>query len=308
MGILEKLRARMNRAGLKPSQRRGQNFLLDNNQLRFIAETGWLGPDDVTLEVGPGSGFLTRYIAKSGSIVLAVELDRGLLPLAQEETKNLPNVFFMQGDILAGKNAINPEVLQKLDEMLTLKRSMLADEAAKSGQPQREAVLKCVSNLPYSAGTPFVMNLLSSPMPWKTGVFLLQKEVAERIGAAPGGKAYGALSIGAGLAATTSIERIVPPRCFWPRPNVESAVIKMEFLPMEERLALPWKGIKRIATAVFGSRRKTLRNALKGVFADSSPDDILAQCNIDPGCRGETMTPGQFKMLGEIWEKLTIDN
>ncbi len=292
----------MNRAGIKPSQRRGQNFLLDNNQLRFIAETAFLGPDDVTLEVGPGSGFLTRYIAKSGSIVMAVELDRGLLPLAQEETRNLPNVFFMQGDILAGKNAINPDVLQKLDEMMALKRTMLAEEAAKSGEPAREPALKSVSNLPYSAGTPFVMNLLSSALPWKTGVFLLQKEVAERIGAEPGSKAYGALSIGAGLASVTTIERIVPPRCFWPRPNVESAVIKMDFLPMEERLALPWKGIKRIATAAFGSRRKPLRNALTGVYADSSPDEILARCQIDPGCRGETMTPAQFKMLGEIWE------
>lgn len=300
MGVLEKLRARMNRAGLTPSTRRGQNFLLDMNMIRLIVDTACLGPEDVVLEVGPGSGFLTRRLALTGCLVLAVELDRGLLPLAEEETKGLPNVFFLQGDILAGKNAINPAVLTKLDELLSIKRDMLAAEAATKGTPAPEPTLKCVSNLPYSAGTPFVMNLLSNPLPWRTGVFLLQKEVGERLGAPPGGKEYGALSIGATLAATTTVERLVPPHCFWPRPNVDSAIVKMEFKPPAERLALPWRGIKRIATAVFGSRRKTLKNALKGVFPDRDAADVLAELNIDPGCRGETLTPAQFAELGTL--------
>ena len=291
MGIYEKLRSRLNKAGVRPSTRRGQNFLLDGNQLRFIAETGNLGPRDVVLEVGPGTGFLTKRLALTGCIVLAVELDHGLLPLAQEETAGLPNVFFLRADILAGKNRINPEVLSRLEELLAIKAKALDEENA--GVPE----LKCVSNLPYSAGTPFVMNMLSSPMPWKTGVFLLQREVGERLAANPGGKDYGALSISAGLGATTSIERMVGPRSFWPRPKVESAVVKMDFKPVSERMSIPWAGLRAVMNAVFGSRRKILKNALKGLFPDGNAAEILSRLDLDPEGRGECLRPDEFLAL-----------
>lgn len=294
MGIYEKLRARLNRANIRPSTRRGQNFLLDSNQLRFIAETGCLGPRDVVLEVGPGSGFLTRRLALTGALVLGVELDHGLLPVAQEETSGLPNVFYLRADILAGKNKINPEVTDKLEELLQLKAKVLMD----SGD-QAEPVLKSVSNLPYSAGTPFIMNALSSPLPWSVGIFLLQLEVAQRIIAPPGGKDFGTLSIAAGLAAVTTIEREVSPKCFWPRPNVDSAVIKIEFKPAAERMALPWPELRAVTNAVFGSRRKILKNALKGLFQDTDIGALLAELDIDPESRGERMTPEQFRSIAE---------
>lgn len=296
MSILRKLRARLDRLGLKPSVRRGQNFLLDQNQLAFIVETARPGPNDVVLEVGPGSGFLTRRLAKTGALVLAVEIDKGLLPLAAEETKGLPNVIYHLGDILAGKNALNPEAMDRLAELLTLKR-----EQPGAAESPSEPVLKSVSNLPYSAGTPFIMNLLTSPLPWTTGVFLLQKEVAERLGAAPGGKEYGAISIGAALAGTATLERIVPPGAFWPRPKVDSAVVRMEFLPAGERAEIPWRGIRRIASAVFSARRKILKNALKGVFRDRDAADVLKEAELDPECRGETLTPHEFARLGGMW-------
>lgn len=289
MGVYQKLRARLEKAGIRPSTRRGQNFLLDSNMLRFIAEIGGLNHRDVILEVGPGSGFLTRRLALSGGLVLGVELDYGLLPLAQEETVGLPNVFFIRGDILAGKNQINPEVVDKLRELLALKAGMLAE--AGDGE---EARLQCVSNLPYSAGTPFVMNALASDLPWRTGVFLLQLEVAERIVAPPGGKNYGAISISSALAASTTIEREVPPRSFWPRPKVDSAVIKMEFKPVAERLALPWPAIRAVTNAIFGSRRKILKNALKGLFPDGDAAATLATLDVDPECRGERLRPEDF--------------
>ena len=294
MGIYQKLRARLDRAGIRPSTRRGQNFLLDMNQLQLIAATAELDPNDVVLEVGPGSGFLTRRLALSGCLVLGVELDYGLLPLAQEETAGLPNVFYLQGDILAGKNRINPAVLDRLQELMALKAA--APAADGGGKP----VLKSVSNLPYSAGTPFVMNLLSSPLPWHSGVFLLQREVAERITAAPGGKNYGALSISAGLGATATIEHEVSPRCFWPRPKVDSAVIKMIFKPVEERLALPWTALRAVTNAVFGSRRKILKNALKGLFPDGDAGETLACLGLNPESRGECLSPGDFLLLAKI--------
>lgn len=292
MGIYHKLRARLNRAGIRPSTRRGQNFLLDGNQLRFIAETGRLGPRDVVLEVGPGSGFLTRRLALSGALVLGVELDHGLLPVAREETDGLPNVFYLQGDILGGKNRINPEVTAKLEELLALKAKGLT-EAGEEGGP----VLKSVSNLPYSAGTPFVMNALASPLPWALGVFLLQLEVAERIVAPPGGKNFGALSIAAGLASRSSIEREVGPKSFWPRPNVDSAVLVMEFKPVAERMEIPWVELRAVTNAVFGSRRKILKNALKGLFPDRDIGAMLGEMAIDPECRGETLAPEIFLAL-----------
>lgn len=290
MGIYHKLRKRLDRAGIRPSTRRGQNFLLDSNQLAFIVDSAGVKPEDVVLEVGPGTGFLTRQLARTGCLVLAVELDHGLLPLAQEETRSFPNVVYMQGDILSGKNHINPEVLTKLDEVRQLKAGIPA--AGQSG-------LKCVSNLPYSAGTPFTMNLLTSPLPWQTGVFLLQLEVAERMVAPPGGEQFGTLSISCALAARSEILRVVSPRCFWPAPKVDSAVIKLDFLPVEERLAIPWAALRRITNAVFGSRRKILRNALKGLELDGDVDQRLTEWGIAPDCRGETLTPQQFLWLAE---------
>ena len=292
MGIYQKLRARLNRAGIRPSTRRGQNFLLDTNQLRFIAETGNLSARDVVLEVGPGSGFLTRRLALSGCMVLGVELDHGLLPVAQEETGGLPNVFYLRADILGGKNRLNPEVVSRLEELLQLRARTLREEGAEGEDAQ--PVLKSVSNLPYSAGTPFIMNALASPLPWNLGVFLLQLEVAERIVAPPGGKNYGAISIAASLAAATAIEREVSPKCFWPRPNVDSAVIKMTFKPVADRLALPWIALRSVTNAVFGSRRKILKNALKGLFPDTDIGAMLAEMNLDPECRGETLPPEAF--------------
>lgn len=292
MGVYRKLRARLDKAGIRPSTRRGQNFLLDANHLGFIADMGRLAPRDVVLEVGPGSGFLTRRIALSGCLVLGVELDHGLLPVAREETDGLPNVFYLQGDILAGKNRINPDVVAKLEELLTLKNQALREEN------KGEAVLKCVSNLPYSAGTPFVMNALASPLPWAIGVYLLQLEVGERLVAPPGGKNYGALSIAASLAAKTTIERTVPPRAFWPSPNVDSAVVRMEFKPAGERMAIPWPALRAVTNAVFGSRRKILKNALKGLFPDGSAD-VLDALGIDPESRGERMSPEQFLAIAD---------
>ena len=295
MSMYKKLRARLDKAGIRPSTRRGQNFLLDSNHLVFISEAGKLNHRDVVLEVGPGSGFLTRRLAMSGALVLGVELDHGLLPVAQEETAGLPNVFYLRADILGGKNKINPEVVEKIEELIALKAKALAEANDKKPTP----ILKSVSNLPYSAGTPFIMNALSSPLPWHTGIFLIQKEVAERIIAPPGGKNYGALSISAALGATTTIERDVPPRCFWPKPNVESSVIKMAFKPAAERLALPWVNIRAVTNAVFGSRRKILKNALKGLFPDGDATAVLEESGIDPEDRGERMSPQQFLLIAE---------
>ncbi|MDR1520988.1 MAG: 16S rRNA (adenine(1518)-N(6)/adenine(1519)-N(6))-dimethyltransferase RsmA [Planctomycetota bacterium] len=288
MGVYQKLRARLEQAGIRPSTRRGQNFLLDANLLDFIVRTADLSKDDLILEVGPGSGFLTRRLAASGCALLGVELDFGLLPIAMEETAAFPNVILIQGDILAGKSRLNPEAVAKLEGLLA---------AVKPG-----GALKCVSNLPYSAGTPFIMNLLSSPLPWRLGVFLLQRETAERLIARPGGGDYGALSIQAQLAATTSLEKTAAPGSFWPVPKVESALVRMELKPAGDRLALPWPALRALTGAVFGARRKILKNALRGLLEKGREAEILNEAGLDPGGRGECLRPEDFLALARRLE------
>jgi 16S rRNA (adenine1518-N6/adenine1519-N6)-dimethyltransferase len=284
---LETLRAAFDERGIRPRPRLGQNFLLDRNQVRFIARQGEVVPGDLVLEVGPGTGFLTRELLEAGARVLAVELDTRLADYLEEEMADAPGFELIRTDILAGKNAIAPAVLERLGAIL------------ESMGP--EARLKCVSNLPYSAGTPFVANLFSSPLPWKRATVLLQLEVAERLLASPGQAAYGSLSIGASLGARGQLARRVPPQVFWPRPRVASAVVTLDFLPLAERETVPWRAIRRIASAVFGSRRKTLPNALKGVVPkeEGGADALLEGTGIDPARRGETLTPQEFHLLGE---------
>lgn len=270
-------------AGMRPATARGQNFLLDKNQVNLIARLGDPGPDDLVLEVGPGTGFLSEVLAPSGCTVLGVDVDRKLLQIASKTTKDFPNVILMQADILKNKNEINPAVVEKVEELL------------KARGPG--TVLKSISNLPYSAGTPFVANLFSSPLPWKIGIFMLQLEVAKRITAAPDSSAYGSLSISAAFAGKAKLVRKVPPQVFWPRPKVDSAIVSIEFLSPEERLKHPWKHLRKVTSAVFCSRRKTLKNALKGCFEKDRIPEVMTELDLDPSSRGSEMTPEQFMAL-----------
>ncbi len=277
---LDKLKALFEKVGIRPHSKMGQNFLLDKNQVMYIARVGALEPRDLVLEVGPGTAFLTQELAPSGATVLCVELDHKLLEIAREETKHFPNVIIMQGDILERKNEINYEVVEKIRELLELRGP--------------GTVLKSVSNLPYSAGTPFMANMFSSPLPWSRAVFLLQHEVAQRVTASPGTAAYGTLSITAALGGKATIERKVPPQVFWPRPRVTSAVLAIDFNSVEERMKLPWKELRQVTSAIFRARRKNLRNAFKGIVEKEETDVITARMNLDPEIRGEMLTPEQI--------------
>ncbi len=280
---LQTLKARLNRAGVRPRTRLGQNFLLDPNQTECIARAGALEARDVVLEVGPGTGALTRVLAASGCRILGVELDRRLLAMAANATQDLPNVALMEGDVLARKQRINPAVCDRVRALL-----------AKAGPDAR---LKSVSSLPYSAGTPFVANLFASDLPWARAVFLLQAEVAERLVAAPDTPAYGALSVRAALGGRVELARRIPPEVFWPRPKVESALVVVDFLPAPERLALPWDALRALVREAFQSRRKALRNALKHWLAAPGRTGLLETLGIDPARRAGTLAPGEYLAL-----------
>ena len=273
------------RHGLRPSAQRGQNFLLDKNQVNFIARTGEAHAGDIILEVGPGTGFLSEELAATGATICAVEYDHGMARIARAQMKEYPNFFLMEGDILAGKNGINPLALEKIREMY---------EA-------RPGPLKCISNLPYSAGTPFAANMFESDLPWHSAVYLLQYEVGQRLCAEPGSAHYGSLAIKAALGGRVKIERKVPPQVFWPRPKVESAVIRVVFNSVEQRLAIPWRELRQTCMAAFNSRRKSIRNALKGIVAKERTLEFLELCGVNPEMRGQDIAPELFlKMAREF--------
>lgn len=274
----EKLMLLFERHNLRPSSRRGQNFLLDKNQVNFIARTGEAAAGDIILEVGPGTGFLSKELAATGATVLACELDKGMANIVKDEMKSYPNFILMEGDILESKTVNNKEVMDRLREM----------------HKARPGNLKCISNLPYSAGTPFAANIITSDLPWHSGVYLLQLEVAQRMVAKAGTPAYGALSIRTALGGKAKIERKVPPQVFWPRPNVASAVLRVVFNPLEERMSMPWLEIREFCVAIFNSRRKSIRNALKGLIPKEHVLDFLEAAGIDPAIRGQKVEPEKF--------------
>jgi 16S rRNA (adenine1518-N6/adenine1519-N6)-dimethyltransferase len=263
--------------GLCPQKMFGQSFLLDTNLRDFIAS--YAAADDWVLEVGPGTGRLTEKLLANGAEVLAVEIDRGLAAWLRETFGGRENFQLLNADVLAGKNALNPAVT-----------AVIAERA-------RGRNLRCVANLPYATGTAFIANLCASSLPWQTAVFLAQKEVAERLAAAPGAENYGILTARMALAGTVKILRTVPPDVFYPLPTVQSALVKIEFLPAAERMRIPWADFDRLLKIIFSARRKTLGKALRRAAPLEKLAAVFAALGIDPQRRGETLAPRELLAL-----------
>ncbi len=296
MKRIEYLKKRFNEFGIAPRRQLGQNFLLDRNQVIKVCQDAEIMPTDTILEVGPGSGLLSTVLAQTGATLLCVEFDQKLFKLVIEELAEFKNSEVIQGDILKNKNNINEEVLA----LIKMKY-----------QGREEGNLKCVSNLPYSIATPFIANLCADSLPWKTAVFMIQYEVAERLAATHGSKDYGNISIVAQLACSkVSIVRAVPPQVFWPRPKVKSAIIKMDFLPAEERIKIPWKSLRMVTMAIFTGRRKNLRNSIRTLFGKKEgkrSDEFIKTYGVDIDKRGEQFTPDELLKLARDFEEFTAE-
>jgi 16S rRNA (adenine1518-N6/adenine1519-N6)-dimethyltransferase len=196
---------------LRPTKSLGQNFLTDPSILSGIADAAGLTKDDMVLEIGPGLGSLTVELAKSAGLVVAVEIDRRLIPVLKDNLKDFPNITIVNGDIL------QIDIEKELSSM-----------AAAHGKKLSEMPLKIAANLPYYITTPVIMKLLESGIKAKTMVFMVQKEVAGRMCASPGGKDYGALSIAVQYYSKPRIVMEVPPHYFIPKPDVDSTVIRLD--------------------------------------------------------------------------------
>ena len=255
----------------------GQNFLIDTHVLDKIIDASGVTEDDFVLEIGPGIGTMTQYLCERAREVVAVEIDKNLIPILSDTLKNYSNVTVINEDIL------------KLDIC------KLAEEK-NQGRP-----IKVVANLPYYITTPIIMGLFESHVPIDSITIMVQKEVAERMQEKPGSKEYGALSLAVQYYAKPEIVANVPPNCFMPRPNVGSAVIRLtrhEKPPVEvedEKLMF------RIIRASFNQRRKTLANGLNNSPEIHLPKEVIQESIVSLGVpeniRGEALSLEQFAEL-----------
>jgi 16S rRNA (adenine1518-N6/adenine1519-N6)-dimethyltransferase len=282
------IQRRLREVGLRPTQRHGQNFLIDLNLLDLLAETAKLGPKDVVLEVGTGLGSLTARMAERAAYVVSVEIDVHLHQLASEELADKTNVLLLQQDALRTKNRIADEPLE-------------AVRAALAAEPGRQ--FKLCANLPYNVATPVLSNLLvSDPRPISLTA-TIQLELAERIAAAPGTKDYSALSIWIQSLCDVEIVRTMAPSVFWPRPNVQSAIIQIT--PRKEkraRLRDP-AFFHQFVRALFLHRRKFLRGVLVTMLKEHLPkervDALLAEQGYTANARAEEIDVDRLIALSD---------
>lgn len=258
----------------------GQNFLIDTHVLEKIISAAGITKNDCVLEIGPGIGTMTQYLAENAGHVVAVEIDRNLIPILKETLADYDNV-----------TVINEDILRVDIKALT--------EEYNGGKP-----IKVVANLPYYITTPIIMGLFESGVPIDNITVMVQKEVADRMKEGPGSKDYGALSLAVQYYAEPEIVANVPPNCFIPRPNVGSAVIRLtrhKEMPVEVKdPALMFKIIR----ASFNQRRKTLQNGLGNApelpYTKEQIAAAIAEMGLTPTIRGEALSLAQFAQLSDI--------
>lgn len=261
--------------GLRMSKKLGQNFLIDEQVVAGIVDAADIKQDDVVLEIGPGIGTLTQGLAEAGGKVVAVELDTRLVDILAKTLDGYDNVRVVHGDIL------------KID----ISREMSANQ------------YKVVANLPYYITTPIIMGLLEKRLPIERLVTMVQKEVAERMVAKPGGKDYGALSVAVQYYTQPEIIFVVPPKSFIPAPAVESAVIRCIVRSQPPVDVNNEKKFFRVVKAAFAQRRKTLTNNLKGAgIPVAEVQAILETTGIDGTRRGETLSLQEFALIANAWK------
>ena len=261
----------------------GQNFLIDSHVLDKIVSAAGITEDDFVLEIGPGIGTMTQYLAASARKVFAVEIDKALIPILEDTLKEFNNVQVINQDIL------------KVD----IKK--LAEEH-NDGKP-----IKVVANLPYYITTPIIMGLFESQVPIDSITVMVQKEVADRMKVGPGTKDYGALSLAVQYYAEPYIVANVPPNCFMPRPKVGSAVIRLtrhEKPPVE---VADEKLMFRLIRASFNQRRKTLANGLNNSpelsYSKEEIQQTIEKCGFSAGIRGEALTLEDFAKLANAFSE-----
>lgn len=283
------LKELFSQVGFTIDARRGQNFLVDLNLIDLLVRSAAIEPDDVVLEVGTGTGVVTERVSAVAARVVTAEIDPRLAQLARDRLIERDNVTLVEGDALASKHRFAPALLAALDEAL-------------AASPRGRLLL--VANLPYCVATPVISNLLARPRPFDAAVVTVQREMAERMTAAAGTSEYNALSVWVGAQCRGEIVRVLPPSVFWPRPKVDSAIVRLDLEP-ERRAAIgDLARFHEFVREVFCHRRKVLRGILlrmaggkKSEAAHEAVARAYAALNLPADIRAEDIPPDEFVKL-----------
>lgn len=262
MQTLSEIRLILEAAGITPKHRLGQNFLIDQNLITKLVDASGVGPGDLVLEVGPGTGTMTEELLARGCRVVACELDADMSSILRSRQGAVPDFTLIEGDCLASKHEISGEIIAEL-----------------GGRP-----FTLVANLPYGAATPLMLALLTDVPACKGQFVTIQREVADRLLAAPGSKVYGVISVVAQLFASVGLIAKLPKECFWPQPEIASAMVSV--VPREAGAEIDRRMFAQFCQRVLGQRRKQLGSVLRG--DGGLPDGF------DPRRRAETLTPNEF--------------
>lgn len=286
------LRTRFEEVGLAPNARHGQNFLIDLNLIKMLADSAEINSNDVVLEIGTGMGSLTSLLAAKAHHVITVEIDQHLLQLAREELEPFENLTMLHQDALHNKNRFDQRVIDTVQKEL----------ARKDGLD-----FKLAANLPYNVATPIISNLLISPIVPVSQTVTIQKELGDRLMAGPGSKDYGALSVWVQSLCDVRLVRILPPSVFWPRPKVHSAILHIESRP-DKRARIPdLKFFHTFVRSMFFHRRKFLRSvaiaAFKNLLSKLQVDEVLTDLGLGPDARTEQLT---VERMQEMCEKFRV--
>ncbi len=276
--------------GVRIRKQWGQNFLIDQNILRFIIKSAELTRNDIALEIGAGTGSLTRMLASKAGHVFAVEIDRKLFGILDETLRGCNNVSTINKDILKSKRHINPEILESISNYVQTISGEL-----------KNPCIKVISNLPYYISTPIIIDLLQGVLPIKTMIVTLQRDITNRLIANPGTKDYGLLSIMTKLFAGVKILKKLPPDVFWPAPFVDSAIVKIVLDRDKYTDGISnFNTFQDVIKAIYVSRRKTILNSLLSFYSSTNIKrksqeiredyaSILKKINIKPESRGEEL-------------------
>lgn len=283
------LSKRLAAAGLRPVSHFGQNFLIDLNLVDLIANSAELTKQDVVLEVGTGVGSLTSRLSDRAGAVLSVEIDNNLHQLASEELEGRANVKLIHGDALRNKNTLRDDLMENVRT------------AMEAIGPESRFLM--VANLPYSIATPLISNLLHESPPPNAMVVTIQKELADRMIAKPSTKDYSALSVWIQSLCECEIVRVLAPSVFWPRPKVNSAILRLDIVPEKRDKFADLKHFHQTVRSLFFHRRKFLRSvvvsAFKGRLTKPDVDKVLVELGHGETARAEELSVGQIHTLAE---------
>lgn len=279
-------------AAVSPNKRLGQHFLIDLNLMRLLVDSANMGPSDVVLEVGCGTGSLTEALGPRAGRVIAVEVDRTLADITRDQLAGSENVDIINTDILENKSALNSTVVKAIDQ----------------ARQECPGQLLLVANLPYNVAAPVVLNLAAGPLVADSMCVTVQKEVADRMTAAPGGKDYGSLSILLSATGEVKTIRTLKPTVFWPRPQVDSAMVSFvrqnEKASRIENMAL----FGETVSFFMGHRRKMLRTCGKLARAKPGYVDlwprVFEQCSINSTRRPAELPPEDYIVMANAYRKI----